>query len=145
MSEYTKQAEDFCKKYGVKMTISHVTEKGYVYRRLTTEWKRSTMTNGWLYRVRIDRNGKSWSFNFSDSIHNYLNNKRPTKYDVLACIEKYEPYYQDVWDFAREFGYDINSRETYQKTERIYKAVKKEYSNVVRMFDDCLEELQEIS
>lgn len=138
MSEYTKQAEDFCKKHGVKMTISHVSGA-------YGEWKRSTMTNGWLYRVRINRNGKSWSFNFSDSLHNYLNNKRPTKYDVLACIEKWEPYYEDVWDFAREFGYDINSRETYQKTERIYKAVEKEYANVVRIFGDCLEELQEIA
>lgn len=143
MNEYDIQAREFLKKHNAKMTISHVMEKGYVYRRKFSEWKRSTMTNGWLYRVRIDRNGKTWSFQFSDSLHNYLNNKRPRPYDVLACIEKYEPY-GDVWDFAREFGYEICDRESYQKTERTFKAVQKEYRNVMRMFGDCIDELCEI-
>lgn len=145
MNEYDIQAREFLKKHNAKMVISHVMEKGYVYGRPTSEWKRSTMTNGWLYRVRIDRNGKTWSFQFSDSLHNYLNNKRPRPYDVLACIEKYEPYYDDVWDFAKEFGYTICDRESYRETERIFNAVKKEYRNVERMFGDCMEELCEIS
>lgn len=136
MNEYDIQARDFLKKYKAKMTISHVMEKG--------EWKRSDMTGGWLYRVRIDRNGKSWSFNFNDSTHNYLSNKRPRPYDVLACIEKYEPY-GDVWDFAREYGYEINDRDSYKETERVFKAVCKEYRNVIRMFEDCMDELCEIS
>ena len=136
-SNYEIQAEEFLRNHNAKMTICHISgEYG--------EWKTSTMTGGWLYRVRIDRNGKSWSFNFNDSKHNYWNNKRPTKYDVLTCIVKYEPY-GDVWDFASEFGYEIDSRETYDKTERIYKAVLKEYRNVMRMFGDCIDELCEIA
>ena len=136
ISEYEKQAIDFLKKYGAKMTISHVFDEWGGYRK-------GKITDGWLYRVRIDRNGKSWSFQFSDSVYNKLHNKRPTKYDVLACIEKYEPY-GDVWDFANEFGYEINDRESYKETERTFKAVCKEYRNVIRMFGDCIEELCEI-
>ena len=137
MTDYERKAREFLKKHNAKMTISHVSD-GY------GGWRKGTITDGWLYRVRIDRNGKSWSFQFSDSVANRWNNKRPTKYDVLACIEKWEPY-GDLWDFANEFGYDIYDRESYQKVNRTFKAVKKEYANVVRMFGDCLEELKEIT
>ena len=143
MTDYEMQGKIFLRKHNAKMTISHVSEKEYVYGRPTTEWKKSTMTGGWLYRVRIDRNGKSWSFRFSDSVYNREHNGRPTPYDVLACIEKYGVY-GDVWDFAREFGYEINDRESYKKTERTFKAVEKEYVNVMRMFGDCIDELREI-
>ena len=132
----SRMAKEFLRNHNAKLSISHVTEDG--------QWKRSDMTNGWLYRVRIDRQGKSWTFRFSDCLHNYLNNKRPTPYDVLACIEKYEPY-GDVWDFAREFGYEICDRDSYRKVERIFKAVAREYKNVVRMFGDCMDELCEIA
>lgn len=136
MTEYDVKAKEFLKKYGAKMTISHVFDEWGGYRK-------GKMTDGWLYRVRIDRNGKTWSFDFSDSVHNRLRNKRPTPYDVLACIEKYEPY-GDVWDFANEYGYEINDRKSYKETERIFKAVCKEYRNVIRMFGDCIDELCEI-
>lgn len=138
MSEYTAKAKEFLKKCGAKMTISHVSDE-------FGEWKSGLITDGWLYRVRIDRNGKSWSFRFSDSVYNKIHNKRPTPYDVLACIEKYEPYWDDVWDFAKEFGYEICDRESYKATEKIFKAVAREYKNVVRMFGDCMDELCEIA
>lgn len=143
MNEYDLQAKEFLKRNNAKMTISHVMEKGHVYGRSTSEWKRATITGGWLYRVRIDRNGKTWSFQFSDSVYNRIHNKRPRPYDVLACIEKYEPY-GDVWDFAREYGYEINSKESYKEIEQIFKAVKKEYNNVIRIFGDCIDELCKI-
>ena len=138
-SEYDVMAINFLKRIGAKMTISHISEGKTSY--CSGFWKKSDMTGGWLYRVRIDRNHKTWSFNFSDSKANYINNERPTPYDVLACLTKYEPY-GDVWDFANEYGYKINSRETYENTERIYKAVKKEYENVVRIFGDVIDELE---
>lgn len=130
------KAKEFLRNHNAKMTISHISESG--------EWKRSKMTGGWLYRVRIDREGKSWTFQFSDSTYNLHHNKRPRPYDVLACIEKYEPY-GDVWDFAKEFGYEIYDRDSYKATEKIFKAVCREYRNVVRMFGDCIEELCEIA
>lgn len=141
MNEYTRMANDFIKNHNAKMTISHISDE-------YGTWEISPMTGGYLYRVRIDRKmesgNRSWSFEFSDCKANMLENQRPTKYDVLACIEKYEPY-GDVWDFANEFGYEICDRESYEKVNRIYHAVEREYRNVMRMFGDCIEELQEIA
>ena len=96
MNEYERQAKDFLKKTGAKITISY---KDYApYFEGEKEYRN-------IYRIRIDRNGKSWSFNFGDSIASTNNGDRPTAYDVLACITKYEPLEADVWDFAKEYGY----------------------------------------
>jgi hypothetical protein len=92
-----------------------------------------------IYRVRIDRNGKSFSFNFTDSANNYNKGIRPTVYDVLACLQKYEV--GTFEDFCSEFGYDMWKKESH----KIYKAVKREYDSVERLFGDCLEELAEIN
>ena len=135
MSVYEKYASDFLHKANAKMVISHISDNG--------EWKRSPMTGGYLYKVRIDRNGKSWTFQFSDCAANYKTNNRPGKYDVLACIEKYKPY-GDVWDFATEFGYEIHDRDSFAKTEKIFNSVLREYKNVIRMFGDVIDELREI-
>lgn len=137
MNTYEQMAVDFLKNHNAKMVISHVGD-GY------GGWKYSPMTHGWLYRVRIDRNGRTYSFPFNDSYHNMTHGKRPNKYDVLACIEKWEPSWRDTWDFADEFGYEIKDRDSYNKVERTRKAVEKEYRNVVRIFGDCLEALREI-
>lgn len=138
ITDYERKAEQFLRKHNAKMTISHVSDR-------YGEWTKGKITDGYLYRVRIDRNGKSWSFDFSDSVANRYANKRPTKYDVLACIEKGEPYWDDVWEFANEFGYEIHDKASYNEANRIYKAVIKECNNVNRIFGDCLEELAEIA
>jgi hypothetical protein len=71
-----------------------------------------------------------------DSIH-YP--EAPTAYDVLACLTKYDVDSFD--DFCSEFGYDADSR-TAKKT---YKAVRKEFSNVQKIWSDSeIEALQEI-
>ena len=134
MSKYERQAKDFLKKTGAKMTISFKDCAPYF------EGEKEYRN---IYRIRIDRNGKSWSFNFGDSIANKNNGDRPTAYDVLACITKYEPP-ADVWDFAEEYGYNIDSRQEYNKVNRIYKNVCIEYKNAVRMFGDVLDDLAEI-
>lgn len=64
---------------------------------------------------------------------------RPTCYDVLACLTKYEP--GTFEDFCSEYGYDEDSR----AAERIYIAVQKEFANLKRLFDpEQLEAMQEI-
>lgn len=136
ISTYEQEAIDFLKAHKAKMTISHVSDE-------YGEWEISPMTRGWLYRVRIDREGKSWSFNFSDSYYDYKNGNRPSKYSVLACITKYEP--GTLGNFIGDYGYTINDEASYNKVNGIYKAVCKEYANVMRMFGDCIEELAEIN
>lgn len=65
--------------------------------------------------------------------------KKPTEYDVLACICKDDP--EDFENFCSNFGYDTDSR----KAEKTYFAVQKEYRECLRMFGDCLDELREIA
>ena len=63
----------------------------------------------------------------------------PSAYDVLACIEKYEVTYFE--DFCSNYGYDTDSRKAY----KTYKAVKREWENVKKLFsEDQLELLREI-
>lgn len=135
MTDYIKGAKDFLKRNNAKMTISF---KNCVYGAFNDNAYHN------IYRIRIDRNHKTYSFNFTDSIYNTKQNKRPNCYDVLACLQKYEPYEKDVWDFAKEYGYEIYDRETYKKAEKTFKAIIKEYKNVMRLFGDVIEQLEEI-
>ena len=132
-NEYEEQALKFCYKYGVTIKAE--------------EGTRPDKTFGGLdYHVMILRNGKQWSFWFTDSIANKKSGEKPTAYDVLACLEKYEVS-DNLHDFCAEFGYNEYNEYTCKEdkeSERIWKAVKKEYNNVVRMFGDCLDELCEI-
>lgn len=60
-------------------------------------------------------------------------------YDVLCCLEKYEVGTFD--DFCSNYGYDNDSI----KTHKIYKAVAREYKNMLRVFGaEILEQMQEI-
>ena len=95
-----------------------------------------------IYTVRIDRNGKSFSFQFGDSVMNTVNDKRPTCYDVLACLQKYDV--GTFEDFISEFGYTIDSYEDNKRINKLYKAVVREYDKVTRIFGDVMNELQEI-
>ena len=140
MSEYTKMAKDFLKKTGTRCTISYLDT-------VQNPWNATDICKYWRhnrYRVRLDRNHKTYSFIFTDSYNNWENNERPTCYDVLACLQKSEAYWEDVWEFAKEFGYEINCKEDYKRVEKTYKAVCKEYKNVYRLFADVMEELAEI-
>lgn len=130
-NEYTRQAIEFLKRNGAKLTITFkgIDESGF-----------NKYGMNFLYRVRIDRDHKTFSFDFHDSVYNCMNNMRPTAYDVLACLEKYEVP-EDVWDFAKEFGYQIDSKEEFNKVDKIRKSVEKEYRNVIRLFGDCMDEL----
>lgn len=141
MNEYTKQAKDFLKKTGTRCTISYLDT-------VKNPWNRTDICKYWYhnrYRVRLDRNHKTYSFIFIDSYQNYENNERPTCYDVLACLQKSEPYWEDVWEFAEEFGYEIHDRESFKRVETRYKKVCKEAENVYRLFSDVMEELAEIN
>lgn len=65
--------------------------------------------------------------------------KTPRLYDVLSCLQKYDPGIFE--DFCMDFGYDSDSR----KAEGIYFSVQKKWSSVAALFGDCLDELSEIN
>ena len=63
----------------------------------------------------------------------------PDNYSILSALTKNDP--GSFEDFCPEFGYDTDSR----SAEKIYKAVKDEYSNLCRLFSDAeIELMQEI-
>jgi hypothetical protein len=110
-----------------------------------------------IYRIVIKRGGEKMEFDFGQGIAHSLpplkpcespigRKKRinPDAYSILACLTKYEPE-GDVWEFAQEYGYEINSRESFNKVDRIHMAVINEYRDVMRLFGDVIDELQEIS
>jgi len=127
ISSYEQQAIDFATKYGVRLTIGTP-----VY---STHFDDDT-TRRYVFPCKLQRNGKSYSFKFGQSISK--DNEQPTMYDILACLEKYESY--SFEDFCANYGYNEDSR----KAEKTYKAVCKEYAAVERLFGDIMEELQEI-
>lgn len=133
MSDYELQAEDFCRDFGVRIKICF---KAYDKYFPEDAQKRN------IYRVRIDRGGKTFSFDFGDSAYNTIKNIRPTKYDVLACLTKNDVGTLD--DFIEDYGYEIKNTDDFKRIEKTYKAVVHEYENVVRLFSDCMGELSEI-
>lgn len=89
-----------------------------------------------IFKVTLSRNGKRFSFNFGQSIADDA--KHPDLYSVLACLTKYDV--GTFEDFCNDFGYEMYN----ESSMKIYKAVCKEFSNVEKLFGDCLDELQEI-
>ena len=138
MEKYEQIAENFCNKYGV-----------------TIDFKRGKRTDGLLsvggldYYIAITRDKKRWHFWFTDSVYNKEHSIEPTKYDVLACLQKYEV--GDFKNFCEESGYEEYTENNHgrlkvnSEAKRIYNAVKKEYENVQRIFGDCMDELEEIN
>lgn len=61
----------------------------------------------------------------------------PSSYDVLCAITKYDP--ETFEDFCSSYGYDEDSR----SAEKTYRAVKKEYNAMKRLFSQ--EELEILS
>ena len=85
-----------------------------------------------IFKIKLTKNGKSFSFNFGQSIKEGDN--KPTFYDILTCLQKYKV--GTFENFCGDFGYDEDSR----KAEKIYKAVSKEFANMQKLFSN--EELE---
>jgi len=124
---YEKQAQDFAKKFGLKME-----DLGYTYRPYFVDDKESRC----VFKLKLKRKRMVYSFTFGQSIA--AGAKSPTLYDVLACLTKYDP--ESFEDFCSEYGYFKSER----KSEMIYGRVLSEWQNVEYMFGDCLDELREI-
>lgn len=125
MNKYEQQADDFLKSVNASIKMEYLEHRPYFA---------GEKDSRDIYKVRIKRNGKQMTFTFGAN----LNGDKPTAYNILACLTKYDP--GTFEDFCSDYGYDEDSR----KAERIYKAVCKEWINVERVFGDCLDDLREI-
>ena len=128
MSEYTQQANDFAKKYGVTLEIGDQTQGNY--------WKDGIRNR---FECTLTRGKQSYEFEFTMGVGS---TDEPTMYDALACMQKFDV--GSFEDFCSEFGYNDLPLSAYTETMKTYKAVCKEFEAMERLFSDCMEELQEI-
>ena len=124
---YQQQANEFATKHGVKLKIN-----GSKYGNHFAEDKESR----YIFNCTLTRNRKRYTFNFGQSIS--AKDTPPTMYDILTCLTKHNP--ETFEDFCSEYGYNEDSI----KALKTYKAVQREFNGVNRLFNDILEELQEI-
>lgn len=139
MSEYEIKALDFLKKAEAKMTISRTGEvEGFPFDRHDTLWH-------YKYQITLTRNKKQYRFTFYDSFNNWRQNKRPTRYDVLACVEKYDP--GDFEYFASEYGYEyVGDACADKQVKKMYEACKKQYERLLNLFgEELMTELRDIN
>lgn len=94
-----------------------------------------------IFSCTLKNDNHRFTFKFGQSINQSTGDGQnlPTAYDVLTCLEKYEV--TDFEDFCDNYGYNIDSRKAY----KTFKAVKKEWKNVKKLFTpEEIELLQEI-
>ena len=128
-SEYEKKVNDFLTETNTKFEV--VDAYGIVN-------VKSWGCDAYGYKIKFTRNGKQYSTKFYMGLGNGAD-KIPTAYDVLSALTKYEV--GSFYDFCDEFGYD----EYDEANKAIYNAVINEYKNVVRMWGDVMDELEEIN
>ena len=166
MTDYEKQANDFLQKTGATMTADLLGNFPYfdsdkeprdVYQITITRGGRKPWT--FTFGQSIRNSGakiieghhprlisKAKKLHYENAGYKYLNpvgwvkrSKKPTAYDVLSCVQKYDIGTFD--DFCLDFGYDTDSR----KAEKTYFAVQREVSECQRMFGDAMEDLENIN
>lgn len=69
----------------------------------------------------------------------------PSDYDILACASS-DSYcdYDDEYEFANEFGYEIHNWNDYKKVRDIYQGCKEAARMGQLLFGDVMDQLQEI-
>lgn len=130
MNDYEKQTKECFKKHGITMKIGSA-KYG------PCDWDGGH--NHYSYPVTLSKDGKSMRIMFIQS--RTAGSTPPTEYDIVTCITKADP--GTFEDFCSEFGYDTDSRQA----EKTYKAVKREWEKVARVFgtdSECLEDLRNV-
>lgn len=135
--DYEKQAIDFLKVTDTKFKAVFI-ENGI-------HWEGDKDYRD-IFKVTFKRDNRSFSLRFGQSIAQSTGtgDNLPHAYDVLTCLTKYEV--EDFDYFCGEFGYDDLKLSEYPKIKKTWKACKKEYSNVCKIWTkEEIELLQEIN
>lgn len=168
MNEYIKQAEDFLQKAQATCEITFIglaknvnwneKELRNMYSVTLTTPRGSMTFDFWdsIYNTELTRmdeeafSKKFYKMHFRDltlseklKVKKELERKkaeaRPSAYDVLACITKYDP--STFKDFCADFGYSDDSI----LALKTYVAAQAEYFHLTQIFTpEQMEELQEI-
>lgn len=132
MNEYNEQAKKWLDDNSVKLKI----ELAPVQQ--PAPW--SDRQSGYKYNVTMTSSRGAYHFPFWDSIANREEHKRPTAYDVLACLNVWEG---SIDDFIAEFGYDD---QPISKVLQTYNAVVDQSLQLKQILPaKALKQLQEIN
>jgi aspartokinase len=167
-NEYTKQAEDFLKKTETKIEFEYLgcSENEMWKDNIFRDVYKITLSNArgkysfklWDSQHDTEINHLTFQAYVKNTKHMDVESLRlsektqmmkklkqikeeakPTAYDILACVEKYDVGTLD--EFCSEFGYDTDSI----TANRIFIACNDEYKNISRLFsEDEMELLREI-
>ena len=138
-TEYDAQADEFMRKWGVKIHRHFVGKMRYFPndREPRNVWK-----------ITLERSGGSYSFRFGDSLVNTQKFPRhePSDYSILACVSMDSCFdCKDVWDMIEEYGYDApEDRREFDKLRRIWVNSSEHGRKLRELFADCLDKLQEV-
>lgn len=145
MSKYVKQAKDFLESCNATMEIM------YLGTEVNKDWDEKRERDTYMVNIRTPKG--NMQVKFWDSINNTIKNSdsrrinklriKPTEYDILSCLQKYDV--GDNEDFMCEFGYEIKKRGDLKRLQDTYNAVVKEYQDICRCFTpEQIETMQEI-
>lgn len=138
LNDYDVAARDFLRATGTGLVVN--------YSHTGKHFQNDTQKRH-IYSITITTSLHAFMFPYGDSIANTQKNRerctwqKPTAYDILACLTKYEPE-ETLNEFAHAYGYTDNPEEAI----RVYNAVKEEWANVSKLWTpEQLEALREIN
>lgn len=131
MNEYDKQAKDFLKRFGIKISKTYIGDrKGF-----PNQPDGTLIHKEWSVRIFHEDNPTEYmQFPFYGIYHDY---------DILACLssEMYCP--ETIEDFIDEYGYEIKRGGDLKRVMTIYEGLKKQSDDLHRIFNE--EELEALS
>lgn len=131
MNEYKKQAENFLKNTGATLEFE--------FYGIDTNPVWDDGIRRAKYRFVLKTKRGQYTGYFWDSQRNTENKVKPTAYDLLTCLTDTDPGTYE--EFCYEFGYEP----TEKSSEKVYKAVCKEWAGVNWVFTEAqISELAEI-
>lgn len=138
MSKYTEQARDFLSKNEITLIIKEaLPQKMPLW--INEDKGQDYGVNYWVI-IKNRATEQSMMLDFWGSIDDKYANKRPTAYDILACLDIFSDG-NSFEDFCSNYGYETDSR----KALKTYKAVMEQTEDLKRVFSlEQLEELNEI-
>ena len=144
--DYQKQAIDFLEKHGLDFSATLVSSD-------PPPWG-DQCPHGDKYQIRIFRTKlsnedlivgrpRSITFNFWNSFNDMREGKRPTPYNVLACISGGQHCLEDFQEFCLEAGYEISQvNEALAIWKRCLKLSKRLKKFFTEQEQEDLEEIQ---
>ncbi len=130
LSEYDLQAEKFLTKTNSQLEIkrSHYQKKPI--------WYKEGQEFGYCYDVKLSNSKGEFIFNFWDSVANkekelhqaFFRTIKPSAYDVLACLQGYEPE-SGYYEFCEVYGYEPS-----RMAEKTFQAVQNEWSELSKLY-----------